>query len=255
MVVVTQSPWFEPPRIRHQVARQMARFTRVLFVETPTDWRQRTTTTLEEVAPNITRCRLGNPYRIPLRLQLYLDPLRERVKGNGGRVYRGGPTIVLLVDVKSEADPTYAVLHDELKTYADMLTTFRGDRMEPRAITVIVSGNRARDAMVAQPVRYAAIDGRSADLETNPSAALVPLVSDNWQKLFTWRWEGQIPDDQRKAMLAWIDRAHAQGRKVRFWNTPDRPDAWTLLLEAGVDVIGTDDLAGLQRFLLARPGR
>src|SRR5258707_1793939 len=32
---------------------------------------------------------------------LYLDPLRDRVRKNGGRVYRGGPTVTLLVDVKS----------------------------------------------------------------------------------------------------------------------------------------------------------
>jgi hypothetical protein len=37
---------------------------------------------------------------------------------------------------------------------------------------------------------------------------------------------------------------------VRFWNTPDRAEAWRILSEAGVDVIGTDDLNGLQEFLL-----
>lgn len=75
VVVVTRSNWFEPPRIRHQVARQMARFTRVLFVETPTDWRRLTDTTVEEVALNVVRCRLGNKCRIPRRLQFYSDPL------------------------------------------------------------------------------------------------------------------------------------------------------------------------------------
>src|SRR3954462_5482632 len=34
---------------------------------------------------------------------LYLDPLRDRVRANGGRVYRGGPPCWLLVDVKTEA--------------------------------------------------------------------------------------------------------------------------------------------------------
>src|SRR5438128_8490223 len=33
---------------------------------------------------------------------LYLDPLRERVKKNGGRVYAGGPEVTLLVDIKSD---------------------------------------------------------------------------------------------------------------------------------------------------------
>jgi glycosyltransferase involved in cell wall biosynthesis len=77
VIVMTRSNWFEPPRIRHQVARQMARFTRVLFVETPTDWRRLTDTTVENVAPNIVRCSLGNPYRFPRRLQFYVDPLRR----------------------------------------------------------------------------------------------------------------------------------------------------------------------------------
>src|SRR5947207_7295225 len=31
---------------------------------------------------------------------LYLDPLRERATHNGGRVYPGGPPVVLLVDFK-----------------------------------------------------------------------------------------------------------------------------------------------------------
>ncbi len=181
---------------------------------------------------------------------LYLDPLRERVRRNGGKVFSGGPTIVLLVDVKSEAGPTYASLHQVLANYAEMLTTFRDGRMEPRAVTVIISGNRAATEMAAQTLRYAAVDGRDADLRTNPPAALVPLVSENWQKLFKWRWEGAMPETERTALHAWVARAHAQGRKVRFWNTPDRPAAWRVLVEAGVDVIGADDLAGLQQFLL-----
>jgi hypothetical protein len=45
---------------------------------------------------------------------LYLDPLRARVRENGGRVYRDGPTITLLVDVKSEAVATYAALDEML---------------------------------------------------------------------------------------------------------------------------------------------
>src|SRR5438132_815946 len=32
--------------------------------------------------------------------KLYLTPLRERVRANSGRVYRNGPTVYLLIDVK-----------------------------------------------------------------------------------------------------------------------------------------------------------
>ena len=50
---------------------------------------------------------------------LYLDPLRERIRANGGKVYRDGPPFWLLVDVKTEAKSTYAALHDVLARYAD----------------------------------------------------------------------------------------------------------------------------------------
>lgn len=184
---------------------------------------------------------------------LYLDPLRERVRRNGGRVYRGGPSLTLLVDVKSEAASTYAALHTVLQAYAEMLTTFRAGSIEERAVTVIVSGNRAVKEIAAQPVRFAAIDGRRVDLEQNPSPLLVPWVSENWRSVFAWRWDGEMPAAERAALRQWVERAHAQGRKVRFWNTPDRPEAWRILLDAGVDVIGTDDLKGLQEFLRANP--
>ncbi len=184
---------------------------------------------------------------------LYLDPLRARVKQNGGRVYRGGPTIALLVDVKTEAAPTYAALHTVLPRYAEMLTTFRDGVATPGAITVILSGNRARAELTAQPLRYAALDGRIDDLAANPSSALVPWVSDNWQKVFTWKWTGPMPDADRTKLRELIAQAHAQGRRIRFWNTPDTPEAWQLLHGAGVDLINTDHLAALRDFLLAAP--
>ncbi len=179
---------------------------------------------------------------------LYLEPLRERVRQNGGRVYRGGPPLVLLVDVKTEAAPTYAALERALQPYAAMLTVFRGTNTAPGAVTVIISGNRAREIMAAQPIRLAALDGRRADFESNPPASLVPLLSENWNNHFLSRWAGPLPPAERQALREWVQRAHAQGRTVRFWNTPDRPDVWQTLMEAGVDIIGTDDLAGLQRF-------
>ena len=183
---------------------------------------------------------------------LYLDPLRERVKQNGGRVYRSGPTIILLIDVKSEAVATYEALHAVLKNYAAMLTVFRDGVTTPGAITVIVSGSRAPAVMAAQALRYAAMDGRIDDLNGQTAPALIPLVSDNWQKVFSWRWTGPIPADEARKLKALVEQAHAQGRQLRFWNTPDNPATWSVLYGAGVDLINTDQLTGLQGFLRAQ---
>ncbi len=66
-----------------------------------------------------------------------------------------------------------------------------------------------------------------------------------------------MPEDERGKLHAIVATAHADGRRVRFWNTPDTPgperDAvWQELLAANVDYINTDDLSGLSTFLLDR---
>ncbi len=179
---------------------------------------------------------------------LYLDPLLERVKKNGGHVYPGTTDFTLLIDVKTDAEKTYAVLRDVLKQYAEVLTVFRLDATEPKAITAIISGNRARDVMAAETLRYAALDGRLRDLDGNASSHLIPLISDNWQNAFKWRGTGPMPDDEKQKLKQTVARAHQQGRRIRFWATPDQPAFWRELQSAGVDLLNVDDLAGLQNF-------
>jgi hypothetical protein len=186
---------------------------------------------------------------------LYLDPLRQRVKENGGRVYREAARFILLVDIKTPAEPTYRRLHDVLAGYQDILTTFDGQERRDRAILVIVSGNRPLALMRSQPVRYAGYDGRLPDLDSGLSADVMPMISDQWVKSFTWRGEGPMPQEERQRLNEIVRMAHAKGRLVRFWLTPDdrsreREAVWRQLLAAGVDLINTDDLKGLQEFLL-----
>jgi glycerophosphoryl diester phosphodiesterase len=190
--------------------------------------------------------------------RLYLEPLRARVRANGGRVHPGRPPLLLLVDIKSDSLATWAALEAALGRYAEILTTFAGDSVVEGAVLAVVSGNRPLGAMRAAPVRLAAYDGRLPDLALAPPAAprsLIPLVSDNWERITRWRGDGPVPDEARRALASAVERAHRQGRRIRFWNTPDREEVWRLLYDAGVDVIGADDLDALRGFLLRQPAR
>jgi len=180
---------------------------------------------------------------------LYLDPLRERVKHNGGRVYPGGPAVTVLIDVKSDGEATYAALREVLSRYADMLTAFLPNATEEKAVTVIVTGNRARAQMQAEPRRCAAFDGRLDDLDGDASRHFIPLVSSNWTLSFKWRGVGAMPSEEKQKLREFVARAHAQGRRLRFWSAPDSSPGWRELLAAGVDLINTDNLDGLQKFL------
>src|SRR5207244_865909 len=72
--------------------------------------------------------------------KLYLDPLRERVKANGGKVHAGGSPFFLLIDVKTDAKATYAELAKVLEEYADILTVTRAGKTVVKAITIVISG-------------------------------------------------------------------------------------------------------------------
>jgi glycerophosphoryl diester phosphodiesterase len=115
---------------------------------------------------------------------------------------------------------------------------------------IIISGNRPINTISNEPVRYAAIDGRLPDLESKPPRALVPWISDNWAKHFTWRGEGAIPPEERARLRRWVQQAYEQGRTIRFWAIPDNRRGWAELRAAGVDLINTDDLSGLRDFLI-----
>lgn len=180
---------------------------------------------------------------------LYLDPLRERVEANGGRVFEDGPPFQLLIDIKTEGGPTYAALHRELSDFADMLTTVRGGVVERGAVEAVVSGKCPRDDIAAQEVRHAGIDGRVGDLDSDSPADLLPLVSENWRRHFRWRGRGPVPAADRRKLRDWVRRAHAGARRIRLWGVPDGPAAWRELRAAGVDWVATDDLPGLARFL------
>jgi hypothetical protein len=186
---------------------------------------------------------------------LYLDPLLERIRRNDGQVYPGGPDFTLLVDVKSEGKATYLALDRVLAEYEEMVASVEDGTVHKRAVTVIISGNRAWDVIAADATRYAGVDGRLPDLESDRPAHLMPLVSDRWGGLFEWVGEGPMPEMERTKLRQFVRDAHASGRRLRFWATPDRPSqeraaVWNELLEAGVDLIGTDDLEGLKSYLL-----
>lgn len=186
---------------------------------------------------------------------LYLDPLLARTRLYQGHIYPQRAPVTLLIDVKSEATNTYRVLRETLRAYEPMLTRFRGERTETNAVTVIITGNRARGLMAAENERLAAYDGRLTDLDLQPapSAQFIPLVSEDWTSRFKWPGKGPLPAAERQQLKRIVDAAHQQGRRLRFWGVPDQRRAWQELADAGVDLINTDDLAGLQLFFSRYP--
>ncbi len=177
--------------------------------------------------------------------RLYLEPLLARLKEQG-RVQPGADTFTLLVDIKTGGEAAYALLKEQLEPLRAYLQANDG----PAPLQVVISGDRPIDTIAADADRLVGIDGRLEDLNRDDRpASLVPLISDRWGKVFRWHGGSEMPESDRQRLADIVRQAHARGHRLRFWATPEDPVCWQALRSAGVDLIGTDDLARLAAFL------
>jgi hypothetical protein len=182
---------------------------------------------------------------------LYLAPLARRVRANGGHVHAAGKPFFLLIDIKTAGGPTYEAVHAALAKYPDVFSGLKDGKFTRRAVTAVISGDVPRDAIRKQKERFAGIDGRPGDLDSAEPAHLMPWISAAWGPHFRWRGEGPMPAEERAKLAGMVKKAHAAGRMVRFWATPEKVSVWKELRAAGVDLINTDRLGELRGFLLA----
>ena len=180
---------------------------------------------------------------------LYLDPLRQQINDNGGRVYKDGPELTLLIDIKNSGEEAWVELNKLLASYAEVFSRVEDGRFHPGPANAIVSGDRAWDLIAATSPRYAGVDGRVSDIGSDRPVHLMPLISNNRRLHFKWRGDGKFPKKQRRKLHRLVSQTHEEGRRIRFWASPDVPAVWKELNAAQADLINTDDLPGLSDFL------
>ena len=139
----------------------------------------------------------------PTLEEAYLDPLTEIASPNGKEIYPGHDgDVQLLIDIKSEGPATWRAVEAELAEHSRIFTRVHRGKVKDRAVEAVISGNRPRAEMEAATTRYSFYDGRSTDLDSGTDAALMPLVSENWTKLFTWQGIGEMPQAERERLHA-----------------------------------------------------
>lgn len=197
---------------------------------------------LKDGALLVAHNRLGKRSRT-LR-ELYLKPLDSLLEKNGS-IYPGHRgTFLLMIDCKTESESTLRAIQKELSVFPSLLC-----RQSGCPVQVFLSGNRALETMTQEMYNGIALDGRPDDLGRGFSVEMMPVVSDNYGKWCRWdgRSEPNAGDLDRIRELA--GRVHAEGKKLRLWAIPDNERTWTMLLSVGVDLINSDRLEELHRFL------
>ena len=183
---------------------------------------------------------------------LYLKPLAKRIADNNGAVYTGYTTsVTLMIDIKTNAEETYAVLKNLLNKYSTIFSRYKNGKVTRGAVTIVISGNKPFAAITSETDRMAFID---ADLKETPSQLIAPDIyttaSCKYARLLTWKGDGAMPPLEKLRLKWFIAEAHRKGRKVRLWASPENKTVWRELLDCGVDLINTDKLMLLKGFLL-----
>src|SRR3954466_8264307 len=90
---------------------------------------------------------------------LYLAPLSERVRQNGGHVYPKDSRFYLLIDIKQNPQDVYKQLRSLFAKYSSMLTVVESGKVRPGAVTVVLTGDRPKIKFADSRPRYAGLDG------------------------------------------------------------------------------------------------
>ena len=182
---------------------------------------------------------------------IYFQTLKEQIALNGGTVYPGVETFYLWIEFKEEPEAAWAALSPLLEKYKDMLCSVTDGVKKPGPVQVIITGNRPFKSFEDSKGKtfYATLDGRFGDLDNpNRPAWMVGAINENWSSVCSWKGKGEFPADERAKLASLIDKAHSQGRLLRFWGAPQNATFWTELRRLKVDFINTDHLTTFRNF-------
>ena len=182
---------------------------------------------------------------------IYFKTLKEQIDLNGGTVYPGVETFYLWIEFKEEPEEAWAALVPLLEKYKDMLCSVTDGVKKPGPVQVIITGNRPFKSFEDSKGKtfYATLDGRFSDLDNpNRPAWMVGAINESWGSVCSWKGKGEFPADERAKLAALIDKAHSQGRILRFWGAPQNATFWTELRRLKVDLLNTDHLTTFRNF-------
>lgn len=180
--------------------------------------------------------------------ELYLRPLSAKITANNGKPYTDNSlSLQLMVDIKSPAVPTLKKLTETLVDYPVITGS--------SSIKIVISGNRPDSTTYTAYPSFIRFDGELS--KDYPAAVLerIEMMSDNFKNYSSWNGKGTIPAAEKKKLQAAIRKAHAAGKRVRFWNAPDIVNSWHAFMDLGVDYINTDQVTKLGNFINNLPDR
>jgi len=174
---------------------------------------------------------------------LYLHPVLEVCRKNNGSIYADkSRQLQLLIDLKTDYAATLPALVKRLDPYQEFLY--------PRGtVKVVISGSTPKPEEFSNYPGYIFFDGRPEIDYTPVQLRKVGLISQSFRNYSLWNGKGIPVEKERQVLAGIVHRVHALNKPLRFWATPDTPNAWKFMMNLGVDYVNTDKVQDLGRYL------
>ena len=172
---------------------------------------------------------------------LYLEPLSLKLKNLGSKAYPSNKPLILMIDIKSDADATLKVIAQQLKTFPDIIVN--------KNIKVVISGNRPNPAQWSAYPEFIYFDGRLNEEYSPEQLARVEMISEDIKVFTPWNGKGVLTQADLEKIQTVIKKVHNQNKKIRFWGTADNVNTWMTLMNLKLDFIGTDNVSELTHFI------
>ncbi len=177
---------------------------------------------------------------------LYLKPLLVQVEKNNGQIYPDKKlNLQLLIDLKTPGKETIPVLIRELQPYLKLFAP-------AGPVRIVLSGDVPTPQEFSQYPDYLFFDGRPEINYSKTQLERVGLISQSFANYTKWNGKGILVKKEKEALETVIKQVHGQGKKIRFWGTPDNINAWKMLMNMGIDYLNTDKVEELGPYLRNR---
>ena len=180
--------------------------------------------------------------------KLYLIPLFEYLTLRQQHQQTALDTLVLMIDIKSDGEKTYEELKKILQPYQSILSTCENGKQIQRNLTIVITGHKPILKINSEKNRNVFIDENLKKVASHDYQSLYPIASCRYSSLLKWKGKGKIPANEKLELCELVATAHANGKKVRFWASPENERVWQELLICGVDLINTNKIAALKQF-------
>ena len=184
-------------------------------------------------------------YELKRKIKLeteYFNPILNCLQKNNGYPYsETGKKLQMLIDIKTDSIHTLDALIILLKKYPQLIRC--------KYLTWVITGNRPDESLFTGYPDFIRFDGELHKDYSKAALTKISLMSDDFTIYSLWNGENNLSEQDASILDSAVKKSHGLHQPVRFWNAPDKPNAWKQLMDLRVDYINTDFIQKLAAFL------